>query len=292
MKKFLKDIWFAGMIGVAAVLSSCGCPEFNTEPNPDPSVREATITEFNPNFTTPTGVGGDTISVPVPQYSVHTFQFPNNIASSGSLPNDNRLSGGRKLVLGEQDTIIDNERYTVQLVSNIPTNESLIGDILVSQVTNVTGAPGDRRARLRIYGSMGQYSDDLNSASAGDFATYLRRTDVKGETEDFGTGQGVRRYGTTNAVKLDMSDIRVVRASDSINTVDPRLQGIADRLLNMNIASIYEIEVKIGEVYYYRARNGIEFGVLIEDIRQGSIAPNLNRVTIKFAELKGPSCEP
>ncbi|MES2767454.1 MAG: hypothetical protein V4642_16380 [Bacteroidota bacterium] len=284
MKKFLKEIQFLGILG-AVLISSCGCPEFNTEPNPDPRVREATITEFNPNFET---IAPDTVATPVPQYSVHTFQFPNDVSSSGSLPNDNRVTGGKTVVLAQRDTIIEGNRYSVQLVSNVPTNSSLIGDMLISQVLNVTGTPAARSAKIRFFGGSRKYTSSLNSASAGEFANYLRRADVKAETDAFGGG-GLSKGTET---KLTTNDIQILNADGTVTNFEPKFQQTADELLALPVATVFELEVRIGEVYYYRARNGVEFGVLIEDIRQGSITPNLNRVTIKFAELKGPSCEP
>jgi hypothetical protein len=298
MKKFLKNIQILALAGVIAALSSCGCPEFNTEPNPDPSVREATITEFNPDFTTPTNIGGDTIATPVDQYSIHTFLFPNNVSSSGSLPNDTRVAGGKEIVLAETkyDRTVNNatEQITAQLVVNRPTNDTLVGDIMVSFVEPNGAAPA-RFARLRFYGSLGKYIDPLNSASAKDFANYLIQK--KSETEGFSGGSGVTRYGLdaprVNSTTGNVTIFRAVRPNgDTIPTSEIPANIQAELISKTDNESYVEIEVRIGEVYYYRARNGIEFGVLIEDIRQGSIAPNLNRVTIKFAELKGPSCEP
>jgi hypothetical protein len=46
-----------------------------------------------------------------------------------------------------------------------------------------------------------------------------------------------------------------------------------------------DVRVEIGQVYYYRAKSGAEFAVLIEDIRPGTLPPNLNRVTLKFAQV-------
>ncbi|HYF02723.1 MAG TPA: hypothetical protein VEC36_05060, partial [Patescibacteria group bacterium] len=210
--------------------------------------------------------------------------------SSGNLPNDNRVRGGEKVVLASRDTVIEGKRYTVQLASNIPTNTSLIGDMLVSQVTDAQN-PADRRARIRFFGSLGQYNPGLLSASAGEFANYLRRANIKTQTESFGAGTGVIQYGTANGTRLTTNDIQIVHPDGITRPFDPIFTITANDLLALPVATVYEIEVRIGEVYYYRARNGIEFGMLIEDIRQGSITPNLNRVTIKFAELKGPSCE-
>lgn len=294
MKKFLKNIQVLSLVGVVAALSSCGCPEFNTEPNPDPSVLEATITEFNPDFTVPSGVGSDTVAVPVPQYSVITFAFPITSNIAGILYADPRIDQKQNFVLNEERfQHSDNKFYTAQLLTSRPPNDSLVGDLLISQVINVDAIDFTQRsAKIRLAGIVGIYNRPWpGSASSEEFANYLKTDAVKQQSERFHQGNGVSPHGEALPNFSIVSDIGTARVVDD-NGNEVSIPVPADIQQRFSEITAGELEVRIGEVYFYRATNGIEFAVLIEDILKGSQSPNKRQVKIQFAVLRGPSCEP
>jgi hypothetical protein len=46
----------------------------------------------------------------------------------------------------------------------------------------------------------------------------------------------------------------------------------------------YLTEFKLGEVFYYEAVNGVNFYVLVSNLREGVLTPQLERATFKFSE--------
>ncbi len=280
LKILLTGISFSGIV----FISGCGCPDLMTEATVEPRVREASITRFEPGF-------DKGQNLPVPQYSIHTFAFPANISSSGSLPNDFRISEGKEIVLAKKEFQAGPDLFTAILSTQYPTNDTLTGDIMVVSVDRI-----NRRACIRFAGELAAISKGFTSGSAPDFANFLKTliNPPPGQVPSwetaatpFGaTSPGVSRCGASSQTIIKTID----RQGNDVTALHPVPASIVAELLAQRVAKSVEIEVTIGDIYYYKARNGIEFAVLIEDVFEGSLLPNLQRITIKFTEIKGPSC--
>jgi hypothetical protein len=277
------------MIGLAALaiaLASCGCPELTTGPIQDPRVYNQTITEFNAGWNPPADPLDPTDpGTPVARFSISTFQFPANSSSSGNFPNDQRFSTGRGIVLDTEPFKDNGKSYTAQLVNRSPTNDQLQGDIMV---VSVDLASNPRTARLRFSGNLYRFPSTLGTGSATAFIDYIKQN--AHTEEQLQTLRGLAMpYGlniaTTNGAKLDTI---VVDSLGREVTGIPIPGGTAAELTSSQVTTYYDVTVEIGEVYYYIAENGVEFAIHIEDIFEGSLAPNQRRVTIKFAALHGP----
>ncbi|MBM2813426.1 MAG: hypothetical protein HW421_188 [Ignavibacteria bacterium] len=284
----IRNILFLCML----ILFSCGDCNLITADYPC-QIREATITLFDPRV----NIINDSVIVPVPTYSNHTFQFPNDNASSGLLTNDNRFDVKD---VKKQFIVLDNieytpsgsnETHTVQLVSINPSNTNMIGDLMVVDV-NMNSTPNS--ALLRFYGYLARFPNDFFSEDAYKFCQqYLegyRKSDINyGKIRQQSTSNG---SGLPNSVQklYNINNIRVLDSkgndvSDIYKSSIP--SNILSGIYSSNKSTAIDIQVKAGQVYYYKARNGKEFAVVIVDIRQGTFEPFMKRVTIKFSELVG-----
>ncbi len=266
-------------VTAAIVIASCGCPTLEPINIRDHRVREATITRFDPTWNVQT-------NEPTPEYSIHNFLFPNDVTSSGTLPNDLRVAGGKSALLtSETFTAPDPGNagaeglFTVEFYTRNPGNDGLVGDIVVIGL-NTTVVPAV--ARIRVFGSLALFTDPLLSGSATDFVQYIESHDPEIPIVAGSATPGGRSLAISTTV---IDSIRVVDAQgrDVTGQVPPP-QSLIDRA-NLEFTA-FEVDVRPGDVYYYRARNGVEFAVLIEDIFRASLPPNLRRMTIKFAELR------
>jgi hypothetical protein len=297
----------------AGFLTSC-CPEFVFETNVDTRVREVTITRFNPTFTT----------VPAPDYSVHTFRFPSDIQSSGDLPNDFRVQNGQVLT---REVPIIGTTLRLRMTTQYPQNSLLNSDIIVIG----TGGQGTANARalLRfggtLEGPLATSTEPLSllagvprrftfSADANLFGQRVRDIiptqaavqAVNTIASQFGATMTNRRTQTINAPVGTVQwtilsvDGGTVFTSNNTTALLSQLQTIlttaGSTLTGQSVIQQFEttdIEVAVGDYYYYRAINGLEFILLIEDVRQSTATPFLQRVTIKFAQaIPSGSCPP
>ncbi len=257
-------------------------------------VREATVTRFDPRLET----DNDTTYFPVPTYSIHTFTFPSDNASSGVLSNDNRFDENKFLdqyiTIAQREVTLNRGEFLVKLVSFQPPNNDIVGDLMVIAVDS-TASP--MTARLRFFGSLSRFPDDFLSENANRFCNeYL--PNYREQDEDYKEiSSRASRYGRnlTNAVSesFDTTNIVVVNSAGRDVTgarYDDVPQNVIDDLLASQTEAI-DVVVTPGEVYYYKARNGKEFAVVIVDIHAGRFPPHLKRVTIKFSELRGAKKE-
>ena len=289
MFRYLSIIILSALAVIIQSCSECDLVTANYPCNP----REATITQFDPRVSAVVN-GNDTTIVPVPTYSIQTFLFPSDNSSSGTLANDNRFSQTdttkEKVVIAQKQFTSSGQQLIAQLVSIHPTNSSLVGDMMVIDV-DITAAPPT--ALLRFYGSLTEFPFTLQSEDASLFCSRIenyRSTDnefnnIKGKVTDFGKG-------LTNAVNSSFttSDIRVMDLSNHDVTYlysGSIPQSVRDSLLSASASQAVDILVQPGQMYFYHARNGKDFAVLIADINQGTFPPNLKRVTIKFSEIRG-----
>lgn len=249
----------------------CTCPELIFD---DIRVREATITQFDPRWNTAQ-------NTPVPTYSIHTFLFPSEPTSSGSLPNDDRIAFGNLLVVEQQTFQANGQTYTAQAVTDRPPNWIMRGDWMVVEVDSRVNPP---QAWIRVAGQLSPpLSDRLFSASAEDFVNYLQSH--RQQFNDAARRATPSGAGIPDSRQLPDVRIRILDAQgdDVTGSVSPPPEIL--EMLRTALEPAIDVRVQIGEVYYYRAKNGSEFAVLIEDIRPGTLPPNLNRMTIKFAQV-------
>ena len=281
------------MFVVATIVTSCDCPEFNSGANVNPSVREATITEFNPT-TLPD-------STPVPSYSIANFRFPTSTSSSGDLPTDTRVSNGRYFILAERPFVTNNRSYIAKRITQSLPNDSLFGDIQIVSV-NIPAVPGQpRTAVIRCFGGLATIGKGFNSASATDYVNYLRGflnpapPDPNANWPDNWESDATANKGGALVNGVNQSTLLPPFLDEVFDENGNEVTGTVAVPANLfdEVTLLYrDVTVTIGDVYYYTARNGSKFAILIEDISFGSLSPNLNRITIKFADLNGPTCLP
>ena len=114
--------------------------------------------------------------------------------------------------------------------------------------------------------------EDIHCSDDPDVLTFTLRS----------TGVFTQKFRKDDILLID-SDNRDV--TDQYKSQIP--ETVKRKLLENENANAIDITVRPGEVYYYKARNGKEFAVVIADIRQGTFEPYLKRVTIKFSEIRG-----
>lgn len=300
MKNLIKlSIVFVVTAAVIFGANSCGDCDLITASYPC-NVREATATKFDSRLAaTPDPENpGNLIVEPVPTYSNHTFRFPSSSSSSGDLPNDSRFDQNsllnQKIALAEKEITITGETYYLQAVDYYPNNKNLIGDMLVREVVLNGGVPDS--AFLRFYGNVARFPDDFRSEDANRFCSeYIE--DYKDIDSNYSQIRSdASRFGRDlpNAfpgVATESENIRILNSAkneDLTSAILPLVdQNDIDEILEQGFTSAIDLQVAPGEVYYYKARNGKEFAVLIADLNVGNFEPFLRRVTIKFSELVG-----
>ncbi len=285
MKRYIIPIVFL----FSFFLYSCGDCDLVTADYPC-RVREATITKFDPRLIQ----ANDSTVYPVPTYSIHTFQFPSTNSSSGVLTNDTRFDQENYLdqyiVIDETSAMAGVREVRLQLVDYYPVNEDITGDVMLIDIDTV----GETGAYLRFYGSLARFPEDFYSEDAYKFCDeYLKN--YREEDEDYAEiSSQASRYGggLENADAMSYNEDNLVVLDDDgeditkthLSLID---QSVKDGLLNSSKANAADLHVFPGEVYYYKARNGKEFAIVIVDINRGAFEPNIKRLTLKFSELRG-----
>lgn len=256
-------------------------------------VREGTIPLFDPRLIYNQI---DTLTTIVPTYNNQTFQFPNDNSSSGTLTNDNRYDTGDTL---GQYYVIDSRSYndpitgellSAKLLNIYPPNPSMVGDAMVVSV-----APDFSYALVRFFGSVARFPQPFNFEDAYRFCNeYLpgykqttgddEFTNIASQSTIWGSAiafnnptPAENNVRITNALNQDVT-------SQYLNTIP---QNILNELGSNKQTTGVDVQVRVGDVYYYRARNGKEFAVIVSNIFEGSLDPFIKRVTIRFSELKG-----
>jgi hypothetical protein len=269
------------------LLNSCNeCPLENS-PTTVCEVREATITVFNPSLRDP--VPPDTVRFPVPEYSIHTFLFPIDKSNSGTLTNDSRFEDNEQLIMAQQP--FPNPNGSGDLLAVIydifPFNSLMVGDLMVIRV-RLNEDPTLNEADLRFYGYLERMPIDFLSENADEFCEdYISDID-----EDYieAFRQTASQYGRAlpNAFihSYDSDDVSVIdNQGNIVQGVDPPVV-VVNELIDRAQNNAINVTVKPGQVYYYKARNGKEFAVVIADIKEGTFEPNKRRVTIMFTALR------
>lgn len=271
---------------VGFIFQSCECPLQESSVYSPCSVREVTITKFNPNgtlqdTTLPDGTR-QTVFIPDSTYSIHTFLFPFDANSSGLLPNDERFKNASSIILF-QKPFSNGSPYFVAVLDNYPTNERLNGDLLLFDVANDFS-----NAYIRVTGEIASLPEKFNSENSQQFCEFVnnltrdtaRINGIKNNLARFGLGlpiASVIQFNTGNVVVLDAN-------GKIIDTVQPPPGDVQD-LLNLTQNQAINLNVRIGDVFLYKARNGRFFIFAVTDLRQGSLVPYKKRLTIMFSAI-------
>ncbi len=284
------------------LLTACNCdPPTQTRTYAQVSacnVREATITEFHPDLLRDTILVNQEIDridqQPDTLYSIHVFEFPASQQQTGNLPNDSRFVNTDEIAVAKEAFSVGGLNFFAAVMDRLPANEDLSGDLLVSSV-NLNNVGGNT-ATLRFFGDLQRHSDNVNflpvdNEVALDFCNYVRDIpsarldDLSANAERFGltdAGSTISSYSAASMAVLDEECSRLA-PSVTVPTIPAALQTEVLRLANEK--SAVDIEVRIGDVFFYRARNGREFIMAIVDIRAGTLPPDKERVTIMFNEI-------
>ena len=276
--------------------SCCNCPlqPVNNNKSIQCNVRETTVTQFNPNLIKV----NDTTYVPIPEYSIHSFQFPGDNNSSGSTPNDSRFSATNDKVVISKIPFSDGRNYWLAILDNKPQNANLIGDVLIDSIF-YDPAPSNRFALLRFAGYLVKLNSGpfnipaFGSDDADDFCKKIRDTisnisiNITKRMQDSAKNH---QYGdgVPGAVKIsDYANAIPVVLDASGNVVPsptpPPSQADIDKLKNsVSQIKAIDIQVKIGDMFFYTAKNGKSFIITIVDIVQGTLVPNKKRITMMF----------
>ena len=285
----MKTLYQIFAICMMLLISGCYTPEPLTPDATFPLVREGTIAVFN------TSVTGTNPVVHDPAFNIATFLFPATYGSSGSLPNDSRFLSGNWEWTESNFPLPD---YVTTYSFTEPANSMQVGDFLVDSVSLDAAVPSNSKAILRLKGK------------------FLRLAQIPAQqTEDAERFRNLVISIGKDTVNNPMYKCTVMDSSATMygdNTVTNLFSIVANnpngnpttytypsnwpsakqigqfmppfRKLSFGDMTTKTAEFRLGEVFYYRAVNGTAFIVMISNIDQGVLYPNVKRVTFKYAE--------
>lgn len=266
------------IISIAILLKSC-CGECPLEPVDEVTIeckiRDATITQFNPNL-----VLSGTELVPVPEYSIQAFQFPFDDSNSGLLTNDERFEEQDEIIIASAP--IGNTGFRAAILDDLPLNSDIKGDLMVVDVD--TTVPD---ALIRVKGSVQKLSLNFFSENATEFCEFLKANeyaieDAQDNLEQYGRGIP----GSEPAAAYNAADIDVVNAEGIVVTGNPDApqpsRADIQNVIEQTAQQAVNIRVQPGDVFVYRAVNGRTFVFVIADINSGNQEPYKRRITILF----------
>lgn len=270
MKKI--SILIAVVLTALIFLNACNdCPLCNIENQC--KVREVTITVFNPKLQKL----NDSTYLPVPEYSIHSFLFPEDDNSTGTLPNDTRYQQSEKIDLFDLIFNDGTQNLKAVLLSNFPTNERMIGDILVIDADAANGT-----AVIRVSGEIFKLPNTFMSEDANLFCTqYLPNNQTIITSTKLLLTQYGRGFNYAQNESFSINDIKVYDSQRNEVAIQPPV-AIVNNLLALVSGNAVNLSVKTGEVYLYRARNGRVFVFSIANISKGNFDPFKKRITILF----------
>ena len=285
MKRIIYILLIAGIMLFA--FNFCNeCP-IDEAPTTVCEVRDATITKFNPSLQEPTPP--DTVWVPVPEYSIHTFLFPADKSNSGLMTNDSRFEEQEQIIMADEK--FPNPDGSGELKAVIydiyPFNTLMVGDLMVIRVT-LDPDPLLSEAVLRFYGDLARMPQDFTSENADLFCEdYISNLD-EGDINSFRDNSSQYGAALPNASvhSYDEDDILVIDNDGNVLPGVSAPASVVNDLLSVARNNAIDVIVSPGEVYFYKARNGKEFAVVIADISEGTFEPFKKRVTIMFTALR------
>lgn len=279
--------------------SCCDCEDcLIQDPSPACKVKNGALIEFKAGVvkdTTTGSEGQDSIYfTPVEDFATETFMFPDDNSTSGSQPSDTRFSK-QPLIVAERDfNSIINEPLTALIYDLYPPNLEIKGEILVRSIQIDNSDPLNSTARLRFYAEITMLSVPFNSENSGDFCevyipNYVDIEDLRDKASLFGrvlkNDNGDLQLSKVYADSYDDNDITVQDADGNTISYTPPSDVVDALLAESNSKYQVDIEVRSGEVYYVKARNGREFIMQISGIVQGLYPPYKKRVLIMFTPV-------
>ncbi|MEI6090145.1 MAG: hypothetical protein WCR42_06820 [bacterium] len=271
----MKIILISIAVATLLFLNSCNeCPICEQENQC--KVREATITIFNPRLEKI----NDSTWVPVPGYSIHSFLFPEDDISSGTLPNETPYLLNDKIQLAEQIYNDGTQDLNTILLGNYPTNERMVGDILL-----IDADTANQTVVIRVSGEIYRLP---NNYMLDDANLFCKQYIPDNQTE-IGEGYALlSQYGKgfTYAANEPFSiyDFKVFdMAGNEVAATPPA--AVVNNLLMLVSGKTINLTVRKGKVFLYRARNGRTFVFAIANISQSTTAPYKKRITILFTAL-------
>lgn len=274
---------------IIVLLQSCcsDCPVNPTNPSFLCRVREASITQFNPNLIEQRiprpGQPDSIFYIPVPEYSIHSYAFPSDLKSSGSLPNDNRFIENSFIPV-VTIPFSDGSPYLAAIIDNRPLNNNMEGDILVDSVF-ITGNILNNIAYIQVRGYIAKMTTPFLSESSTEFCNYIEQnSDEINRKKDslslYGWNIGItKQFSLSNAQFVAIDKNGKIDYNVSVSVVD-RL-SLLEKVANQSII----IPVRVGDVFYYTAINGRSFAFVVVNISQGSLPPNKKFIKIMFNPL-------
>lgn len=260
------------------MMSLTGC--FTPEPgNPsDLFIREGTVAVFNSD-------------VNAAKFNVATFQFPASYNSSGNLPNDSKFSKG-PWEFSEVNFPLP--EYTTNYRFLQPPNSIQVGDFLVESIFLDIIVPQNSSVFIQMKGKFTRLNVNLGTDDAKVFEQWIA------SQRNVANADLICKQLAEQAIKYGESDLGS-RYSIIATHPDP---GFPTYNYSVNWPSAKQIgqflppfkrvfggdlntyltEFKLGEVFYYEAVNGVSFYVLVSNLREGVLTPQLERATFKFSE--------
>lgn len=263
---------------ISILFASCDCPICFDGPDTESKckVREVTITQFNPKLEKL----NDTTLVPSAEYSIHSFLFPDDDNSTGSLPNDNRFEKSELIPLGRATYNDGTQDLEAILYSSYPQNENMIGDILI-----VSADSSCNTVTFRARGEIYRLPNNFVSTDAKKFCTEYMENNMN---EIYNAIPLLDQYGKKQQYAKDESfsiwNFKVYdQNNNEVQTTPPVY--LMNSLIDEATGKSTNLNVLIGYVFLYRAINGRLFVFAISDITKGKTAPYKNRVTLLFSPI-------
>ncbi len=284
MKYILSIIAFMTLIS----LGGCYTPEPGSPTSLETLVREGTVAVFNSDITDA-------------KFNIATFRFPASFVSSGSLPNDSRFNQGAWQFT---ENAFPLPGYTTTYRFDQPPNSIQEGDFLVDTILIDNLNVLNSTVRLRMRGKFLRLNEFIPFDDANAFETWInnKKNELNANALCEQYTQQAISYGETN----NGSSFSIIAthpdpllptytypapwptAKNTGLILPPFKRSIAGNL------DTYTSDLRLGEVFYYEAVNGVKFYVLVSNLRTGILSPQLLRATFKFSEAVNSctTCDP
>jgi hypothetical protein len=277
------------LYAICLLITACDdCPVKEGSPITQCETRIVTIERFNPKFTiVPGDKDGEFKTELAADYNIGMYLFPINKSSSGSFPNDSRFKNSQYIPIAMEP--FQNGAYFAAILTGIPSNTDLIGDILVS---NVSISPSNTFADLRFFGYLDRFPINFASENAQAFCDFveankkdiLKQLKNLDESARFGKQLAESRlvnYTADSLVVLD-SKGNLIGKEGAANVPTIPSEVKTKLLAESNSKNAIEIRVNTGNVYTYRSKDNKHFIFFVSEIRESTITPFRKRVTIMF----------
>ncbi len=276
------------IIAFMALIALGGCYTPETGAPVDTLIREGTVAVFN----------SDTSDS---KFNIATFRFPASFASSGSLPNDSRFNQGPWQFTESEFPL---PGYTTTYRFDQPPNSIQEGDFLVDTILIDNINPLNSIVRLRMRGKFYRLNQFIAFDAADSFNVWINRKKNEVNANDLCIqySEQATRYGeTNNGASFSIIATHPDPLLPTYTYPSPwpvaKNTGLILPPFKRNLSSdldTYTTDLRLGEVFYYEAVNGVKFYVLVSNLRAGILPPQLLRATFKFSEAVNSctTCDP